>query len=169
MPPDSVQHKNGLTIYSGMRRDSNPTWTRSHIGPVALARPLGCESVRKRCAFGTLVRPVQTEFISGRRRYLCQKFPVASSSTTSLQEGAIAILLERSTPQFDGARIAVQFHLSQREKETMELLVHGLTSKEIAHRMEISPNTVKAFLRLIMVKMSVTTRSGLVARVFGPI
>lgn len=107
------------------------------------------------------------EFISGRRRYLCRKFSVASSSTTSLPEGAVAILLERSRPQFDGARIAAQFHLSQREKETMELLVHGFTSKEIAHRMHISPNTVKAFLRLIMVKMSVSTRSGLVARVFA--
>ena len=108
-----------------------------------------------------------TEFISGRRRYLCRNFPVTSSSTTTAREGVVAILLERSKPQFDGSRIAAQFHLSQRERETMELLVHGFTSKEIANRMRISPNTVKAFLRLIMVKMSVTTRSGLVARVFA--
>jgi DNA-binding CsgD family transcriptional regulator len=108
-----------------------------------------------------------TEFISGRRRYLCRRFPVASSPATTAREGAVAILLERSNPQFDGARVAVQFHLSQRERETLELLIHGFTSKEIADRMRISPNTVKAFLRLIMVKMSVTTRSGLVARVFA--
>jgi len=65
--------------------------------------------------------------------------------------------------------VAAQFRLSQRERETMELLVRGFTSKEIAHRMRISPNTVKAFLRLIMVKMNVTTRSGLVARVFDSV
>jgi DNA-binding CsgD family transcriptional regulator len=47
-------------------------------------------------------------------------------------------------------------------------LLQGLTSKEIAARMSISPNTVKAFLRLVMVKMGVSTRSGIVGRVVGP-
>jgi len=40
-------------------------------------------------------------------------------------------------------------------------------SKEIAERMKISPSTVKAFLRLVMVKMSVSTRSGIVGKVLG--
>jgi DNA-binding CsgD family transcriptional regulator len=31
--------------------------------------------------------------------------------------------------------------------------------------MAISPNTVKAFLRLIMIKMGVTTRAGIVAKI----
>jgi DNA-binding CsgD family transcriptional regulator len=42
----------------------------------------------------------------------------------------------------------------------------GLTSKELATRMNISPNTVKAFLRLIMIKMGVTTRAGIVGKLF---
>jgi DNA-binding CsgD family transcriptional regulator len=45
--------------------------------------------------------------------------------------------------------------------------MEGLTSKEIAERMKISPSTVKAFLRLVMVKMSVSTRSGIVGKVLG--
>jgi DNA-binding CsgD family transcriptional regulator len=60
-----------------------------------------------------------------------------------------------------------QFALTERERETVELLLQGLTSKEIAIRMNISPNTVKAFLRLVMVKMGVSTRSGIVGRVVG--
>jgi DNA-binding CsgD family transcriptional regulator len=47
-------------------------------------------------------------------------------------------------------------------------LLQGLTSKEIAQRMGISPNTVKAFLRLVMVKMGVSTRSGIVGKIVGP-
>ena len=43
--------------------------------------------------------------------------------------------------------------------------MHGFTSKEIAARMKISPNTVKAFLRLIMLKLRVSTRSGIVGRI----
>jgi DNA-binding CsgD family transcriptional regulator len=60
-----------------------------------------------------------------------------------------------------------QFDLTARERETVEYLLQGLTSKEIAVRMQISPNTVKAFLRLVMVKMGVSTRSGIVGKMVG--
>lgn len=105
------------------------------------------------------------EFISGRRRYLCRSFSIHSYSAFP-PNLAVAILLERNQPRsFDSSQVAAQFNLSRRERETVELLVHGLTSKEIANRMNISPNTVKVFLRLIMVKTGVTTRSGLVGRI----
>ena len=58
-------------------------------------------------------------------------------------------------------------HLTPREQETIQLLMEGLTSKEIAERMKISPSTVKAFLRLVMVKMGVSTRSGIVGKLLG--
>jgi DNA-binding CsgD family transcriptional regulator len=61
-----------------------------------------------------------------------------------------------------------RFGLTAREQETVKYLLEGLTSKEIAQRMKISPNTVKAFLRLVMVKMSVSTRSGIIGRIVGP-
>jgi DNA-binding CsgD family transcriptional regulator len=46
-------------------------------------------------------------------------------------------------------------------------LLRGLTSKEIAQEMSISPNTVKAFLHSVMTKMGVSTRAGLIGRVAG--
>jgi DNA-binding NarL/FixJ family response regulator len=49
----------------------------------------------------------------------------------------------------------------------MRLLAEGYCSKEIAARMEISPNTVKAFVHLVMVKMSVSTRSGIIGKMVG--
>lgn len=107
------------------------------------------------------------EFMSGRRRYVCRTFSLLSSAGASRSQTALAVVLERNHQRsFDSARIAEQFRLSERERETIELLVQGFTSKEIANRMRISPNTVKAFVRLSMVKMGVTTRSGLVGRVF---
>jgi hypothetical protein len=33
--------------------------------------------------------------------------------------------------------------------------------------MSISPNTVKAFIRLVMVKMNVSTRSGIIGKIVG--
>jgi DNA-binding CsgD family transcriptional regulator len=58
--------------------------------------------------------------------------------------------------------------LTQREQETVKLLLQGLTSKEIAVRMEISANTVKAFVRLVMIKMGVSTRSGIAGKFVPP-
>lgn len=105
------------------------------------------------------------EFQSGRRRYVCRTFPLDSVGPAG-SCSATAVLLERDQQRlFDPSQVATYFRLSQRERETIELLVYGLTSKEIAHRMNISPSTVKAFLRMAMVKMGVSTRSGLVGRI----
>jgi len=43
------------------------------------------------------------------------------------------------------AEIADQYDLTQREKETVEFLLQGLTSKEIATRMKISPTRSRRF------------------------
>jgi len=107
------------------------------------------------------------EYQSGRRRYICRKFQIDSNGRYTPQP-AIAMIFERTaTPDLALEEICRQFDLTRRERETVELLVQGLTTKEIASRLAISPNTVKAFVRIVMVKMSVSTRSGIVGRLTG--
>lgn len=107
------------------------------------------------------------EYYSGRRHYVCRGFQVDCSGRFSPQ-AAIAVLLDRNVPpDLALEELCRQFDLTPRERETVELLVQGLTTKEIASRLAISPNTVKAFVRLVMVKMSVSTRSGIVGRLTG--
>jgi DNA-binding CsgD family transcriptional regulator len=110
------------------------------------------------------VREVQ----SGKRRYICKTFQVNCNGHASLQP-AFAVVLERAAAgSMTSTELSEQFALTQRECETVEYLLQGLTSKEIAARMKISPNTVKAFLRLVMVKMKVSTRSGIAGKITGP-
>ncbi len=106
------------------------------------------------------------EFKSGQRTYLCSSFPISfRGSIREPNPPALALLLERkSNGGFSMAAISARFALTPREEETVKLLLQGLTSKEIAQRMQISPNTVKAFLRLVMVKMGVSTRSGIIGK-----
>jgi len=112
-------------------------------------------------------------FRSVRRTYLCRSFPldvkahIGNGSNSS--GGLLIVMLERRSN--DAAKvneISERFGLTARERETVQYLLQGLTSKEIALRMGISPNTVKAFLRLVMVKMDVSTRSGIIGRLVGP-
>jgi DNA-binding CsgD family transcriptional regulator len=106
------------------------------------------------------------EFQSGRRRYVCRIFCVTARPGLGAQQHDVALLFERtSTPAFDIEKIRKIYHLTEREEETLQHLVRGLTTKEIASRMQVSPNTVKAFLRLVMIKMGFRSRAGVMSKV----
>lgn len=107
---------------------------------------------------------------AGRRTYSCRAFRIDCNSVGDIPTPiSFAILLERHVSSAAAlANLSRRFDLTARECETVALLLEGLTSKEIANRMRISPNTVKAFLRLVMVKMDVSTRSGIVGKALGP-
>jgi DNA-binding CsgD family transcriptional regulator len=111
------------------------------------------------------------QFKSARRTYHCRFFPLhLNGNGHAPDQPAFVLLLERSTNgTTELAQICMRFRLTPREQEAVELLFEGLTSKEIANRMKISANTVKVFLRLVMVKMGVSTRSGIVGKIAGPI
>jgi DNA-binding CsgD family transcriptional regulator len=103
--------------------------------------------------------------MSGRRRYLCRILPLGPAGAGP-QIPHSAILLQRISRRNEHVRRLVEvFKLTPRECQTLQLVAEGLTSKEIATKMDISPHTVRAFLNFIMVKLDVTTRSGIVGRV----
>jgi DNA-binding CsgD family transcriptional regulator len=109
--------------------------------------------------------PFVTEFRSGRRRYFCRAFLVDSQAKVPARP-SIAVLLERGPSGLvPFPEVSQHFNLTQREREALECLLQGLSSKEIANRMSISPNTVKAFLRLIMTKMGVSSRSEVMRKI----
>jgi DNA-binding CsgD family transcriptional regulator len=116
--------------------------------------------------------PTVFEFISGRRRYLCRAFHLdANGSLDGRVQPRIVLIMERDTrrdsrPATDTTRWTEEFALTNRECETVKLLLQGLTSKEIAVKMSISPNTVKAFLKLAMAKVGASNRTALIARLF---
>lgn len=109
-------------------------------------------------------------FKSGIRTYQCRTVNLHPGETGS-GTGAttIALLLERQAPAalLLKRRIWEEFGLTHRERQTVELLLQGMTTKEIAGSLQVSPNTVKTYLRLIMTKMRVTTRSGIVGKILA--
>lgn len=113
---------------------------------------------------GNAESPFVGEFRSGKRLYSCRAFRV-EGQTKGSQPSSIAVLLERgAADSFSAVQVVEKYHLTSREQEVLLYLLEGLTSKQIAERMKISANTVKAFLRLIMIKMGVSTRAGIVGK-----
>jgi DNA-binding CsgD family transcriptional regulator len=105
-------------------------------------------------------------FISGKRRYTWRASVLDTRDDT--RPSLIAFVMDRQVVPETGLREASRrYHLSPREYETVVHLSHGLTTKEIAQRMSVSPNTVKQFVRLTMSKMRVTTRSGVLGKILS--
>ena len=108
---------------------------------------------------------VKTIFHRGKSEYVCRAYLVEYSAGMFV-EPIVAIHLQRDSYMTSAMHeAAAKYNLTGREQEALEGISMGLTNKELAERMSISPNTVRAFLRLVMVKMGVTTRSGIVAKI----
>ena len=102
---------------------------------------------------------------SGKRTYRCRVFRLDHGDASKSRDWT-ALLLERNSANVGAlSELSQRYDLTAREREVVEFLLQGMTSKEIATRMNISANTVKAFLRLVMVKMNVSTRSGVVGKI----
>lgn len=100
----------------------------------------------------------------GEPEYLCRAYllePVGPPMTQHL----VAVHLERTSFAVETVySCATEYHLTVREAEVLRGIAMGLSTKELATRLNISPNTVKAFLRLVMIKMGVATRGEMFAK-----
>jgi DNA-binding CsgD family transcriptional regulator len=108
---------------------------------------------------------LKSHFRIGTTEYVCRSYLV-ESETGPLAQPIVALHLQRvSSANQAIVEVGAKYNLTEREQQALQAIAMGLTSKEVAERMDISPNTVKAFLRLIMIKMGVTTRGAIVANI----
>jgi DNA-binding CsgD family transcriptional regulator len=119
-------------------------------------------TIRNRSADGSCVT---AHFIIGQHRYRCRSY-VVECDAPNVSPAVIAVHFEAEIHSNDPiSEIAADYRLTEREEEALRGIALGLTTKELAHRMNISPNTVKAFVRLIMIKLGVTTRAAIMVKV----
>lgn len=145
------------SILEDLRRDSNGDGANAAALPPAL-RELLQNKHRSDLTAAKMRLSVDN------RQYSCRAFAIRPSNGF-LNEPLVVLYIKRMSSEKDEARrIAAKYHLTEREQEALIGISLGLTSKELAIRMNISPNTVNSFLRLIMIKMGVTTRSGIVGK-----
>lgn len=105
------------------------------------------------------------EVASGNRHYQLRAFSVKSNLGNG-RGPAVALLLERNNRDaLNLESVARKFRLTTREKQTVDLLLQDLSTKQIASRMDISPNTAKAFLRCVMIKVGAENRTGIIGRI----
>ncbi len=100
---------------------------------------------------------------SYRRKYAV-KAVVLTKTTSKRQEKNYLFMLERFTPEnLNLIKIIREYKLSNREQEILHLLIKGYSNKEIAYELNLSLNTIKTYMRLLMNKFNVTNRSSIIA------
>ena len=105
------------------------------------------------------------EFASGKRCYEVRAFSVKSNLKNG-QRPAVALLLRRNRRSIlDLQTVARKLRMTPRETQTVDFLVQGLGTKQMASRMGISPNTAKAFLRSVMIKLGAENRHGIIGKI----
>jgi DNA-binding CsgD family transcriptional regulator len=114
---------------------------------------------------GGEIPEARSEFQVGAFTYSCRVSvlqPVGNSSAQPL----LALHVQRRSDVGEALRqIAAKYDLTNREQEALGSLSIGLTYKDIAKQMRVSPNTVRNFLRRAMQKMGVSRRAGIISKV----
>jgi DNA-binding CsgD family transcriptional regulator len=123
--------------------------------------------VRAQSSFSRNAIPPVIQFKSGRRVYFCRAFRLDGNQGVPDTETVLIVMERGVSGSLAMCQITQQFRLTHREEEVLVLLLQGLSSKEMAGRMRISLNTVKAFIRLVMIKMGASSRSEIAATVLG--
>jgi DNA-binding CsgD family transcriptional regulator len=103
---------------------------------------------------------------SGRRTYFCRAFCLNSDGKGSNRTATLLVFERAMSRPLVLSQVSEQFHLTHREQHAVTLLLQGLSNKEIAESMGVSANTVKAFLHMAAVRMGVSSRSGIVTKIF---
>jgi two-component system response regulator FixJ len=83
---------------------------------------------------------------------------------------ALAVAKERAEEAFsEAARSKSLLELSSRERDVMNLMMEGLSTKEIALALNISPRTVDIHRSRVMEKMQVKSVSALMRKIFSSV
>ncbi len=133
----------------------------------AVARRIRTVLIEPRRDDEPLIARIAQSFVSGKRQYFCRVFALDAFGP-QVDGSRVGVVFERGASSAARlSQIATEFGLTPRERQALAFLGQGLSSRDIAGRMQISPNTVKAFLRVIMIKMGVSSRSSILGKVLA--
>ena len=90
----------------------------------------------------------------------------ASRLTTATGARQVAVIIEPPEPSEIALVIVSAYGLTSRESQIVRLVVQGLSTKETARALSISPLTVQQHLKVIFDKVGVHSRGELVGRIF---
>lgn len=112
---------------------------------------------------------IQTSLKQGASGYLLKTSTPSeiAAAIVKTRTGAKAldkVILDRMIESYYGQMKKSQYHITERERDVLELIAKGLTTRQVALQLSLSYYTVDMHIRNIFQKFNVHTRHGLVAK-----
>jgi DNA-binding CsgD family transcriptional regulator len=100
---------------------------------------------------------------------ICIAIPLDSDELLSGMVNDIRINTENTTSlnRFSLDSIVRKYALTKRQTECLSYLARGMTIKEIAYQLQLSPRTVEHYLDAIKIKLNCHSRSQLIAKILA--
>lgn len=110
--------------------------------------------------------PMQTLLASNETWYAMRPFWLDGEPSDKLR--LLAVLFEEVNPsRFDLRLVQQRFHLSPREFQVVQVLTIGMTDKQIASEIGVSPATVRGYMKVIRAKLGVSTRTAILQKLLS--
>jgi DNA-binding CsgD family transcriptional regulator len=77
-----------------------------------------------------------------------------------------AVIIQPATPSAVAPLVTLAYGLSERESQVTRLCMQGISTRQMAHALALSPHTVQDHLKSIFAKTGVRSRSELVGQIF---
>ena len=100
---------------------------------------------------------------SDKRKYVVKATALSGSSSSQGEKQYLFVMERAAAASTNLPMIFRKYKLSVREQEVVRLLLAGAANKEIADRLRLSENTIKGYMKLLMRKLGVNNRAGIVA------
>src|ERR1022692_1192404 len=110
---------------------------------------------------------IRVRFFGRRHNYHCTMHQLEPRNGVLKQKVITFHLQREASPNGAILQIVSRCGLTPREEAVLGGISTGLTTKEVAQRLNISPNTVKTYLHSIMLKLGVTTRAAIVGKLLN--
>jgi len=111
--------------------------------------------------------PLKTHLSVGEKEYTCGAY-LLEACNGSETKPMVALRFQRVASASQAVKeLGATYRLTDREQEVLRGVSSGLGNKQLAERMNLSPNTVKIFVHTIMIKMRVKTRAAIVAMILN--
>lgn len=92
---------------------------------------------------------------------------IHGSLVEGVADGRVAVIFEQARAPQLAPLIAAAYGLTARERDIAALVIQGLSTKEIADQLSLSPHTVQDHLKATFNKVGVRSRRELVTQVFS--
>ena len=97
----------------------------------------------------------------------CGQWVVLHGATlVTSQERRVAIIVEPAHPVRIASLLMAAYGLTEREQDVTRLVLQGLSTNDIARRIEVQPQTIQQHLKSVFDKTGLHSRRELVSRIF---